>query len=246
MVVQLDAEPEALTLDPGGTAVLVVDMQNAFASPGGMLDVAGVDISSAGRAVDNARRVAEAARTAGVPVIYLAMGYATDLSDAGDDESPNPQKELSLVLRRDDPGVSSPLLAVGTWNFAIVDAMTPQPDEPVIVKTRYSGFRGTNLDTLLRHHGIRMLLVVGITTNVCVESTIRDAFFHEYWPVLVEDATMAAGPPGVHEATIFNVRTFFGWVARTESVVAALQGSRGARPLRSSQDVQTPHHEAGE
>jgi ureidoacrylate peracid hydrolase len=236
MVVQLDAEPEALTLDPNVTAVLVVDMQNAFASPGGLLDIAGVDVSSAGAVVDNARRVAEAARTAGVPVIYLAMGYAPDLSDAGDNESPNPRKELSLVLRRDDPGLSSPLLVVGTWNFAIVDGMTPQAGEPVIVKTRYSGFCGTELDTLLRDQGIRTLLVVGITTNVCVESTIRDAFFHEYWPVLVEDATMAAGPPGVHEATIFNVRTFFGWVARTGSVVAALQGSRAVRPLRSSHE----------
>jgi len=231
MVVQLDAEPESLTLDPDGTAVLVVDMQNAFASPGGMLDVAGVDVSSAGTAVDNARRVAEAARTAGVPVIYLAMGYAPDLSDAGDDESPNPQKELSLVLRRGDPELSPPLLAVGSWNFAIVEEMTPLPGEPIIVKTRYSGFHGTNLDTLLRDHGIRTLLVVGITTNVCVESTIRDAFFHEYWPVLVEDATMAAGPPGVREATIFNVRTFFGWVARTKSVVAALQECRPPRPV---------------
>ncbi|HEY6378305.1 MAG TPA: cysteine hydrolase [Candidatus Dormibacteraeota bacterium] len=223
MVVQLEARPQPLSLAPERTAVLVVDMQNAFASPGGMLHVSGVDVSPARVAVINAHRVCQAARAVGVPVIYVVMGYSPDLADAGGRESPNPQKELSLLLLRDRPELPGPLLVAGSWDFAIVAEMTPQPGELVIVKTRYSGFVGTDLDVELRTRGVRTLLVVGITTNVCVESTIRDAYFHEYWPVLVDDATMAAGPPGIHEATRFNVETFFGWVATTEAVVSALQ-----------------------
>jgi len=91
------------------------------------------------------------------------------------------------------------------------------------VKSRYSGFHGTSLDSFLRSRGIRNLLFVGIASNVCVESTIRDAYFLEYWPVLIEDATMPAGSAEIQRATVFNVQTFFGWVANSEDVATALR-----------------------
>lgn len=229
-VVVLPAEPKPLELDLERTALLVVDMQNAFASPGGMLDLAGIDVAPARDAVANARLVIDVARAARVPVIYLTIGYPPDLSTAGGPDSPNPQKELALCLMRERPELRGKLLTFGTWDFQVVDELAPEPQDTVIVKSRYSGFAGTALDSVLRSHGIRNLLMVGIASNVCVESTIRDAYFHEYWPVMISDATMPAGSPEIQRATIYNVSTFFGWVTTAEDVATTLREGAGARP----------------
>ncbi len=221
--VLLPAEPEPLSLDLERTVVLVVDMQNAFASPGGMLDLAGVDVAPARAAIANAAMVCEAARDAGVQVIYLVIGYPADQSTAGGPESPNPRKELALRLMRERPELQGKLLTFGTWDFQVVDELAPRPGELVVTKSRYSGFAGTDLDAILRSRGIRNLLMAGIASNVCVESTLRDAFFLEYWPVLIDDATMPAGPPEVHRATLFNVSSFFGWVSLAEDVATMLR-----------------------
>jgi len=219
----LPAQPEPLSITPERTAVVLVDMQNAFASPGGMLDLAGIDVGPAAAAVANARLLVDAARAARIPVIYLVMGYAPDQSNAGGEDSPNPRKELALCLMRERPELSGKLLTYGTWDFQIVDALTPHPGELVITKPRYSGFVGTTLDAELRSRGIRTLLMAGIASNVCVESTLRDAYFREYWPVMIEDATMPAGSPEIQRATVHNVTTFFGWVSTAREVAGALR-----------------------
>lgn len=196
--VEIPAEPAPLTLDLDRTALLVIDMQNAFASPGGTLDLAGIDVSPAADVVANALMVCEAARHAGVPLVYLTIGYPADLSTAGGPDSPNPQKELALCLMRQRPELRGKLLTLGTWDFQVVDALAPTPGDTVIVKSRYSGFHGTDLDSILRSRGIRNLLMLGIASNVCVESTLRDAYFLEYWPVMVADddhARRLAGNP---------------------------------------------------
>jgi ureidoacrylate peracid hydrolase len=141
--------------------------------------------------------VVDAARDAKVPVIYLVVGYRPNQSTAGGEDSPNPRKELALCLMRERPELRGTLLTVGTWDFQIVDA-------------------------LLRGRGIRTLLMAGIASNVCVESTLREAYFHEYWPVMIEDATMPAGSPEIQQATVYNVTTFFGWVSTAGEVAAAL------------------------
>jgi ureidoacrylate peracid hydrolase len=223
------AEPEDVTFDRSRTAVLVVDMQNAFASAGGMLDLAGVDVAPAAEAVENTFLVIEAARRAGIPVVYLTIGYPPDESTAGGPDSPNPRKELALKLMRERPELRGKLLTFGTWDFEIVDRLRPRPGDAVIVKSRYSGFHGTELDSWLRSRGLRNLIVTGIASNVCVESTIRDAYFLEYWPLMVEDASMPAGSRAIHDATLFNVRTFFGWTALAEDVAAALGEVAAAR-----------------
>lgn len=228
MALALPARPSPVEIDLPQTAVLLVDMQNAFASRGGMLDLAGIDIGGAQAAIANAIRLLEAARQHQIPVIYLVMGYPPDQSTAGGDDSPNPKKELALCLMRERPELRGKLLTFGTWDFAIVDQLTPQDGDQVIVKSRYSGFHGTPLDAVLRGRGIRYLLMAGIASNVCVESTLRDAYFHEYWPIMVEDATMAGGPPEIQRATVYNVETFFGWVTRTADISTALRtGGQG-------------------
>ena len=221
--IELPAAPGALLLDLDRTALVVVDMQNAFASPGGTLDLAGIDVLPAHDVIANAALVCEAARRSGLPVVYLTIGYPGDLSTAGGADSPNPQKELALCLMRERPELRGKLLTFGTWDFQIVDELAPRSADTVIVKSRYSGFHATALDSFLRSRGIRNLLFVGIASNVCVESTIRDAYFLEYWPVLIEDATMPAGSEEIQRATVFNVQTFFGWVASSEDVATALR-----------------------
>ncbi|HKZ04107.1 MAG TPA: isochorismatase family protein [Methylomirabilota bacterium] len=224
----LAARPRAVTLDPGRTALVVVDMQNAFVERGGLFDLAGLDIDGARSVVDAARRLLMAARPVGIKVVYLQMGYRPDLADSGGPTSPNWDKELALVLMRERPELAGRLLVHGTWDHAIVDDLKPEAGDLVVPKSRYSGFAGTALDSLLRTAGVTDLIFTGVATNVCVESTLRDAFFHEYRPVLVADATMAAGPEGQQAATLFNVETFFGAVTRTADVLDWLRSASTA------------------
>jgi ureidoacrylate peracid hydrolase len=219
----LNTRPEPLEVDLSRSAIIVVDMQNAFASKGGLLDLAGVDIAGAAAVVRTIDAVLTAARAKGVQVIYLQTGYKPDLSNGGGASSPNPRKETALCLMRARPELKGTLLVEGTWDFEIVPELKPQPGDRVVLKTRYSGFAGTTLDSVLRTGEIRYLFFVGIATNVCVESTLRDAYFHEYWPVLVTDGAMQAGPPSAHEATIFNVESFFGWTLNAKSLIESLQ-----------------------
>lgn len=224
-MVTLRTRPEPIDVALEQSAVIVVDMQNAFASRGGLLDLAGLDISGADAVVEIIRSVLDAARARGVQVVYLQTGYKPDLSNCGGDASPNPRKETALCLMRARPELKGQLLTEGTWDFQIVEALKPRAGDLVVLKTRYSGFAGTTLDSNLRVRGIRNLFFVGIATNVCVESTLRDAYFHEYWPVLVTDATLQAGPPEAQQATIFNVESFFGWTLRAEELAKSISRS---------------------
>ena len=219
----LNAKPNPLEINLEKSAMIVVDMQNAFASPGGMLDFAGLDISGAQQVISAIRSLLDAARAAQIPIIYLQMGYKPDLSNAGGPSSPNWHKELALLLMHSRPELKGKILTEGTWDFAIVDELAPHPGDLVVVKTRYSGFAGTTLDSMLRRRGIQFLFFAGIATNVCVESTLRDAFFLDYWPILLSDGAMPAGSASQHEATLFNVESFFGWTMQSAELLKSLK-----------------------
>lgn len=218
---KLESRPSAVEVDLAKSAVVVVDMQNSFASKRGMLDILGVDISGAPKVIASIRKVLEAARAAGILVVYLRMGYKPDLSNSGGPHSPNWHKEGAMRLMNCRPELKGKLLTEGTWDFEIVEELKPQPSDLVVLKTRYSGFAGTTLDSQLRTRGIQYLFFTGIATNVCVESTLRDAFFHDYWPILIVDGAAQAGPPAMQEATLFNVENFFGWTIESEEFVRA-------------------------
>lgn len=220
---KLICKPEPIEVDLARSAVVVVDMQNAFASKDGLLDIAGVDISGAPRIVHSIQTVLHAARQARIPVVYLQMGYKPDLSNSGGPSSPNWHKELAMRQMNCRPELKGKLLTEGTWDFAIVDELKPEPGDLVVTKTRYSGFAGTTLDSQLRTRGIRYLFFVGIATNVCVESTLRDAYFQDYWPILLVDGAMPAGPVSLHDATLFNVENFFGWTIRSADFLVAVK-----------------------
>jgi ureidoacrylate peracid hydrolase len=226
--VTIEARPEAITLDLSQTAVVVVDMQNDFGAKGGMLDLAGIDISPNQAVIEPTGRVLAAARQAGITVVYLKMGYQADLSDLGAAETPNRIRHPSVGTPVAGPdGRTSRVLIRDTWSTAIVDELSPHPSDVVLYKTRYSGFYGTELDGVLRSRGVRSLIVTGWTTSVCVESTIRDAFFRDYRCVLVEDC--AAEPMGHglsrsnHEASVLTIQVRFGWISSAASVIRALE-----------------------
>ena len=228
--VTLPARPEPLRLAVDQTAVVVVDMQNAYASPNGYLDLAGFDISGAKAAITAIQDVVSVARGAGVPVVFFQNGWDPDYVEAGGPGSPNWHKSNALKTMRKRPELQGKLLAKGGWDYALVDELQPKPGDIVVPKTRYSGFFNSQFDSILRARGIRNLVFCGIATNVCVESTLRDGFHLEYFGVMLEDATHQAGPDYIQKASIFNIETFFGWVstasdfrrafAQTEAVAA--------------------------
>ena len=224
--VTLPARPEPIRVRIDETAVVVIDMQNAYASQGGYVDLAGFDISGAAGTIGQIAKVLETARNAGVQVIYLQNGWDPDYVEAGGPGSPNWHKSNALKTMRARPELQGQLLARGGWDYALVDGLAPQPGDITLAKTRYSAFFNSQLDSVLRARGIKTIVFVGIATNVCVESTLRDGFHLEYFGVMLEDATHHLGPPMMQEATVFNVEKFFGWV----STVADFCGSFGQTP----------------
>ena len=221
--VTLPARPEPLRIDPATTAVVVIDMQNAYASKGGYVDLAGFDVGGAASVIGRIAQTLGAARAAGCPVIFLQNGWDGNYLEAGGPGSPNWHKSNALKTMRARPELAGQLLARGGWDYELVDALAPQPGDIRLHKTRYSAFFNSQLDSTLRSRGIRTIVFVGIASNVCVESTLRDAFHLEYFGVMLEDAVHHLGPDFVRDATLYNVEKFFGWV----STVADFCGSVG-------------------
>jgi len=219
----VQAEPEPIEIDVLKTAVIVVDMQNAFVHRGGYWDLAGWDISATGKIIKPCQKIVNTAREKGIKVIYLQMGYSPDLSDSGGQDSPVWHKSQGLALLRQHPELKDKLYIYGTWGANIIEELEPKPGDVVVRKQKYDGFIGTNLDIVLGTYGIKYLLFVGTATNICVESTLRHAFFLQYFPVLVADAVSQIGPSTTQEATIFNVRTIFGWVTTSEKLLKAIR-----------------------
>lgn len=223
--VVLPTTPEPLEIDLVETALIVVDMQHAYLSKGGYLDLVGFDVSGSTAVIEATARTIAAVRKAGVQIVYLQNGFDPELKEAGPASSPVYHKSNPLKFMRANPSHRGRLITKGAWDFGIVDELTPAPSDIVVTKARYSGFAGTNLETVLRARAIRNLLVVGVNTNVCVESTIRDAYHREFFAVMVKDATLQAGDPGIFDATVFNVEKFLGWVTTTEALCDALAGA---------------------
>lgn len=171
-----------------------------------------------------------AARTAGVTVVYLTMGFRPDLSDLGGVDAPNRIKHQPMHVgdRMIAPdGTQGRILIRDTWNTQIVPELAPEPGDLVILKHRYSGFYDTDLETILRERGIQSLVFTGCTTSVCVESTMRDAMFRDFTCVLVADCTAEPIGQGFvrsnHDASLLVLQVLFGWVSTSAHVISALE-----------------------
>jgi len=228
-MLELDARPAPLLVDLERTAVVVIDMQNDFGAAGGMFERAGIDISGITKAEQATGPVLEAARDVGIPVVYLKMEHAPDLSDVGPADGPHWIKHLPLRVGDEvaaPDGSTSRILVRGTWNTQILDSLAPEPGDHLVFKHRYSGFFETDLDDLLRGLGAKYLLVTGCTTSVCVESTVRDAAFRDYSCIVLEDCTAEPIGAGLartnHEASLLVIETLFGWISSSRAVRDAL------------------------
>ena len=227
--VTIGARPAPFDLDLSHAAVIVVDMQNDFGSPGGMFDRAGFDIAPIRATVAPTARVVSAARHAGIPIVYLKMAFRPDLSDLGPNQAANCQRHLFMGVGEPveaPDGSHSRVLVRDTWNTEIIDDLAPAVGDHLVYKHRFSGFFQTELERLLRSLGVRDIVFTGCTTSVCVESTLRDAMFRDFRCLLLADCTAeplgAAADRSNHDASVLVIEALFGWTTTSTEFLAEL------------------------
>ena len=217
---EIAAKPFPLSVDLARAALVIIDMQRDFLEPGGFGAALGNDVSLLMAAVEPCRRMLAGARAAGLLVIHTREGHRPDLSDAprAKVERGAPEKRIGA------PGPMGRILIRGEAGHDIVPALAPLPEEPVIDKPGKGAFYQTDLDLMLRNRGIETLLVCGVTTEVCVHTTVREANDRGYRCLVLADAC-ASYFPEFHEVGLRMIAAqggIFGWVSTTDTVLAAL------------------------
>jgi len=222
----LDTEPQPLKMDLQRTAVMVIDAQNAFLSEGGFFTLKSPDmelaetISDPTAKISNIKKITTRAREKGIRIIYtLSINPPHGIVGP---ESPYLMKNDTVILEREHPEYVDKLINRGTWGAEIVEELKPEDGDILVEKPRYSAFFQTNLETVLRTYDIKYLLFTGVATNICVEATIRDGYYREYFCILVSDAAVNSGPEFTQDATIFNVKARYGWVTDAGKILNAL------------------------
>ena len=198
------------------TALLVVDMQNGFCREKGSADLAGFDIAQCQAAIAPCVDLITAARAHSVPVIFTRLMWRDDYRDAG------------VIMHEVLPGAAeAKMCAAGTWDAELIDEMAPRPEDFIVDKNRYSAFYGTPLNSILTTQDIRQLVVCGVTTNICVESTVRDAAQRDFRTYIMRDATGEIAPER-HEWALTTMGTRFGWVVDSAEIISAWRGVEAA------------------
>jgi ureidoacrylate peracid hydrolase len=236
------AKPDSISIDVEKTAIIVVDMENDFGSKNGMFDRAGIDISMIQKTVEPSRNVLAAARKEAIKIIYLKMGYMPNLSDLGSEGAPNRVRHLQVMHVGDTmhapDGRESRILIRDSWGTDMIPQLQPQADDIILYKTRFSGFYQTALDSILKKLNKKYLIVIGCTTSICVESTVRDAMFRDYLSVVLEDCTsepIGYGlPRSNHEASLLSIQALLGWVSNSVEFIKAVS----QQPIKKLQDLQ--------
>src|SRR5689334_2201248 len=219
------AEPEPIEIDWSATALVIIDMQRDFLEAGGFGETLGNDVSRLATAIKPIASVLRAARDLGILVIHTREGHLPDLSDA-----PAAKVERGAPsLRIGDPGPMGRILIRGEPGHDIIPALYPLPTEIVIDKPGKGAFYATSLDEILQKHAIANLLVCGVTTEVCVNTTVREANDRGYRCVVLADGC-ASYFPQFHEIGLNMIKAqggIFGWVSDSASVLKAMIGSPG-------------------
>ncbi|HEY6562137.1 MAG TPA: isochorismatase family cysteine hydrolase [Polyangiaceae bacterium] len=218
----IDASPEPITLDPRRTALIVIDMQRDFLEPGGFGESLGNDVSLLRAAIGPCKSLLEHARRQGMLVIHTREGHRPDLSDA-----PRAKIERGAPSARiGAPGPMGRILVRGEPGHDIVEALYPVPGEPVIDKPGKGAFYATDLHSILRNREIEALIVCGVTTEVCVHTTVREANDRGYRCLLPSDCC-ASYFPEFHAVALRMISAqggIFGWVSDSTRIIAALDG----------------------
>lgn len=218
------AWPHTNDLAPATTALIIIDMQRDFCAPGGYIDAMGYDVGPAQALVPRIVALREAVRDWGGFVIYTREGHRPDLTDL------LPQKRFRSRVGGGEIGSPGPLgrlLVRGEAGWDILPELAPAEGEPIVDKPGFSSFYATDLDRLLITRGIRHLIVCGVTTDVCVHSTVRDAVERGYEPLLVTDCC-AATVEANHRAAIDSICAeggIFGTAAASGAVIAGLRAA---------------------
>src|SRR3954467_10003935 len=214
------AEPEPIALDFTATALLIIDMQRDFMEPGGFGETLGNDVSQLARAVKPIAAVLSAARQTGMLVVHTREGHLPDLSDA----PPAKIDRGAPSLRIGDPGPMGRILIRGEAGHDIIPALYPLDGEIVIDKPGKGAFYATELGDMLEKYGIDNLLVCGVTTEVCVNTTVREATARGYGCVVLADGC-ASYFPEFHEMGLNMIKAqggIFGWVSDSAAVLKAM------------------------
>lgn len=200
-----------LSFDKDRSALLIIDMQNGFIHPEGSLSKMGLDTSRTSRAIEPIRQLKAAFKAQGRPVIYIRHEHRADGTDAG------------LIAKVFPPIMDLGHCKEGSWDSDIIAQLKPEADDFIVKKHRFSGFYNTQLDDVLRGLGADILVVTGIATNICVESTVRDAFYRDYNVFVPQEAT-AAFTPADEQSALGNFHFAFARVVTSASLLEDLQG----------------------
>lgn len=223
MLITLAAEPGPIRFAPARAALILIDMQRDFLEPGGFGETLGNDVSLLQKAVGPCQTALAAARGANMLVIHTREGHRPDLRDA-----PPAKLERGAPSKRiGDPGPMGRILIRGEAGHDIVAALAPLPDEPVIDKPGKGAFHQTDLEQVLRNNGIDTLIVGGVTTEVCVHTTIREANDRGYRCVALADAC-ASYFPEFHRIGLEMIKAqggIFGWVSDAASFHNAMNAA---------------------
>jgi nicotinamidase-related amidase len=218
------AEPYDFKFDPRTVALVIIDMQRDFVEPGGFGEALGNDVSLLRKAVPPTRRLLKAARVAGIAVIHTREGHRTDLSDLWPAKKERGRHKTTIG----DRGPMGRILVRGEYGHEIIEELKPRPGEPIVDKPGKGAFYATDLNEILKARGIRQLLVCGVTTEVCVNTTVREANDRGYDCLVVEDA-VASYIPELHTAALAMIKAqggIFGWVANSAAVLPILERLR--------------------
>jgi nicotinamidase-related amidase len=218
------AEPYPFAFSPATTALLVIDMQRDFVEPGGFGETLGNDVSQLTPVIAPVRAMLDAARAAGMLVVHTREGHRPDLSDC----PPSKMRRGRPAQRIGDPGPKGRILIRGEYGHDLLDEVAPAPGEPVIDKPGKGSFYATDLGALLQSRGITSLLVAGVTTEVCVHTTVREANDRGYECLVLSDC-VGSYFPEFHRAALAMISAqggIFGWVAPSVAVLPALADVR--------------------
>lgn len=211
-------------VDPRWAALAVIDYQNDFCDPRGAFAKTGFDPAPVRAIAPALRALVRAARGARVPLIWVqnAYTYGTNwyLSDVTLEQARRKWRGRYITV---------PVCAAGSWGTELYGGLRIRPEDAVVTKHRFNAMVDTDLDLILRSRRFRTLIAAGILTNICVESTVRDAFFKDYYPVVPRDC-VATYEKAQHEAALANIDTFFGQVTTSADIVAAWRGRRRGGP----------------